>query len=388
MRRAVPEKFVGSEDWLHETAAAQVGASDFGGPEYLTGLRVLLEAYDADVKLDENGRERVFGLLLSVLIARLYAEQGWRRHPECLATEIHRPLIITGVPRTGTTTMQRLLSLDPRHQGVELWLSKAPMVRPPRDQWESHPVYQSTKAAMDALYQVHPEVRLIHEMLADEVDEDYNILVQNFCNNTFPAQVPIPTYDRWWRAQDETPSHLRFADNLKLIGFAEPDKRWVLRNPGHILSLDAVMAAFPDGLIIQTHRDPLKAIPSVCSLIMYGQRDTMGAQFDPVKIGRRENELWAFGVACAMKAQDQHPEKFYNVQFDDLLRDPIGVVRGVYRWAGMELVPAVEAKMNQWLKAHEAAKPGFHRYRAEDFGLTADQIRREYADYIERYYGG
>jgi hypothetical protein len=236
---------------------------------------------------------------------------------------------VTGVPRTGTTVLQRLLSLDPRSQGVAYWLSRAPMVRPARELWERHPIFQSTKTGLDATYQAHPEVLVIHEILADEVDEDYNFLTQDFVNNTFPAMVPIPTHDRWWRAQDETRTHMWFVDNLKLIGYAEQDKRWVLRNPGHILSIDAVMTAFPDGCIIQTHRDPVKANPSVCSLIMYGQRDTLGAQADPAQCGRRELGLWSVGVKRAMKAHDEYRERFYDVQFDDLNRDPIGVVRRI-----------------------------------------------------------
>jgi len=388
MTTAMPRKFVKAEGWLHETAAAQAGLDDFGDDYYLGGLRVLLEALDNDLKLDDNGRHRITGLILSVLVSRLYSQKGWRENPECLKTSIRQPLIVTGVPRTGTTVLQRLLSLDPRSQGVAYWLSRAPMVRPARERWERHPIFQSTKAGLDATYQAHPEVLLIHEILADEVDEDFNLLTQDFVNNTFPAMVPIPTYDRWWRAQDETRTHLRFVDNLKLIGYAEQDKGWVLRNPGHILSIDAVMTAFPEGWIIQTHRDPVKAIPSVCSLIMYGQRDTLGAQADPAKCGRRELELWSVGVKRAMKAHDEHPERFYDVQFDELNRDPIGVVRGIYSWVSMTLEPAVEEMMRKWLDAHAGAKPGFHRYALEDFGLTEDMIRRDYREYMERYYPG
>jgi hypothetical protein len=200
MTKEMPRKFVEAEAWLHESAAAQAGLDDFGDDYYLGGLRVLLQALDRDLELDENGRRRVSGLILGVLVSRLYSQRGWREHPECLKSTIREPLIITGVPRTGTTVLQRLLSLDPRAQGVAYWLARAPMVRPARESWERHPIFQNTKAGLDALYEAHPEVLLIHEILAHEVDEDYNLLTQDFVNNTFPAMVPIPTYDRWWRA--------------------------------------------------------------------------------------------------------------------------------------------------------------------------------------------
>jgi len=148
--KAIPEKFVDAEDLLHETAIAPVGFDDFGDRDYLTGLRVLLKAIDTDLELSANSRERVFATVLRAMTGRLYSQKGWAEHPECLQTEIRSPLVIVGLPRTGTTALQKIMSLDPQFQGIEYWLAHNPMVRPPREQWPSNPLYQSTVAALEA----------------------------------------------------------------------------------------------------------------------------------------------------------------------------------------------------------------------------------------------
>ena len=130
-------KFRDAEAVLHEAAIKQTGLDDFGDSAYLDGLRVLLSALDTDLKLTGVYRERVFGSIVGVLIGRLYAAKGWREHPDCLQTAVRRPLIITGIPRTGTTALHKALSMDPQFQGLELWLAQTPMVRPPRVKFRS-----------------------------------------------------------------------------------------------------------------------------------------------------------------------------------------------------------------------------------------------------------
>ena len=242
----MPAKFADAEEMLHQAAVAQVGLDDFGEKDYLTGLRVLLKSIDSDLELSEAGRERVFATVLRALSGRLYSQKGWAEHPECLRTEIRAPLVIVGLPRTGTTTLQKLMSLDPQFQGLEYWLAPNPMVRPPREEWESNPLYRSAAAALEAADREDPMSRLIHDVVAGEPDECLYMMLQRFVHNTFGASLGTPGYDEWWMAQDETPNYYRHRDNLKLIGFNEPDKRWLLRNISHLLYLDSLLEVFPD----------------------------------------------------------------------------------------------------------------------------------------------
>jgi hypothetical protein len=383
--RTIPGKFVDAEDLLHETAIAQAGFDDFGDRDYLTGLRVLLKALDTDLELTPSGRERAFASVLRPLIGRLYSQKGWAEHPECLKSEIRRPLVIVGLPRTGTTTLQKIISLDPQFQGLEYWLASNPMVRPPREQWPGNPLYQSTVAALEAADREDPMSRLIHDVVAGEPDECLYMMLQRYVHNTFGASLATPSYDEWWMAQDETPNYYRHRDNLKLIGFKEQNKRWLLRNISHLLYLDSLFQVFPDANIIQTHRDPVAVIPSVCSLIMIGRRAVLGPQADTRGCGQRENELWSIGIKRAMKVRERHPDRFYDVDFRDFVKDSIGVVRGIYRHFDLRLDDEVESRMRAWLEAHAHTRPGFHKYTPEQYGLTAREIRVKYDDYIQRY---
>ncbi len=384
--RAIPAKFVDAENLLHETAAAQAGFEDFGDQDYLTGLRVLLKAIDSDLQLNATARERVFGTLLRALTGRLYSQKGWAEHPECLETEIREPLVIVGLPRTGTTALQKIMSLDPQFQGVEYWLAHNPMVRPPREQWPNHPLYQSAAAALEAADKQDPMSRLIHDVVADEPDECLYMMLQRFVHNIFGASLATPSYDEWWMAQDETPNYYRHRDNLKLIGFNQRHQRWLLRNISHLLYLDSLLEVFPDARIVHTHRDPVAVVPSVCSLIMIGRRAILGAQADPGACGRRENELWSIAIKRAMKVRERYPDHFYDVDFRDFVADSIGVVRSIYRRFSLALDDTVERKMRTWLDAHAQSRPGFHKYTPEQFGLTKEEIRGKYEAYMECYH--
>jgi hypothetical protein len=147
---------VEAEGMLHDMAMAEVGFTDFGPDDYLAGLRALLSAIDTD--LDPSGpvRERVFGMVLAALISRLFSQKGWHENPACLKTEIRRPLIITGVIRSGTTPLQKVLALDPQFQGLEYWLSDTPMVRPPRRRWRGYPTYQTAVVNLNAMLAANP----------------------------------------------------------------------------------------------------------------------------------------------------------------------------------------------------------------------------------------
>ena len=185
--------------------------------------------------------------------------------------------------------------------------------------------------------------------------------------------------------QDETASYCRHRDNLRLIGYHDQDKRWLLKNPGHILGIEPLLKVYPDACIVQTHRDPVKAMPSICSLIMMVRKLYVPGA-NPLDDGPRENRLWSIAAKRAMAAHDRHPENFHDVFMADFVEDPIAVIRGIYRRFDLTLNPEVEEAMRKWLDEHAEAKPGFHRYKAEDFGLTDDAIRKEFADYIERYH--
>jgi hypothetical protein len=383
---AIPEKFADAEAALHEAAVRETGLNDFGGDEYLPGLRVLLRALDSDLKLTGVYRERVFGSIAGVLIGRLYARHGWGEHPDCLRTAIRAPLIITGIPRTGTTALHKALSMDPQFQGLELWLAQTPMARPPRDTWAGNPLFRKSAAAMAAVVEIAPLIKTIHDMVADEADECLNAMVQSFVTIQFGSTLHVPSYHSWYLAQDETPSYRRYADLLRLVGLNDQDKRWLLKNPSHVLGIEPLLSVFPDARIVHTHRNPLVAVPSTCSLVETFRTFYLGDLTYPRELGRMNLELWSIGLERTMRAHDRQPDSFYDVQFEDLNTDPLGVIHRIYQWAGLSLRPEIEQKMKNWLDTHSEGKGGVHTYTAEQFGLSESLLRDRYREYMARYY--
>jgi hypothetical protein len=370
--------FADLETELHEAASARTGLWYFGDPDYRLGLQVLLKALDTDPQLTPSGRQFAYGTVLGTLVARLYAQKGWADRPEALQNEIRRPLVITGLPRTGTTALHKLLSCDPQFQGLEHWLTETPLVRPPRSSWESHPGYRASVANLEVFFTAMPQMRQAHDMVADEVDECLEILRQSFVSNRFGAGMYVPTYDRWFFQQSERSSYRRYADVLRLIGADEPDKRWLLKNPGHIAQIEALLEVFPDACIVQTHRDPLKAIPSLCSTLYMARRIYEGDATRADAIGPRECVYWRKALEQTRAARRGRERQFFDVQHSAFHADPLGTVRGIYAYFDLTLSPEAEERMRRWVADSPTSRHGEHRYSLEQFGLSADEIRRHF----------
>ena len=258
-----PRTFRHALDQLHEVVTKEVGSDDFGPRDYLPGLKVLLQSMDYDPRFSTMGRRFAWGLVIDVLRGRAQAVQSMKENPGFDAHSIGSPVVITGVPRTGTTALHRLMAVDARFQGLQTWLLDSPMPRPPRETWESYPQFQKTVAALEAQYAAAPEQRAAHYQAAEEVHECCMVLRQSFVSNLWNCAWSAATYDAWWQCQSEAAAYGHYYRCVQLIGSNDPDKRWLLKNPGHIDNLDLLFGIYPDAKVIQTHRDPAKALPSL-----------------------------------------------------------------------------------------------------------------------------
>jgi hypothetical protein len=360
---------------LHEAAQQATGYSDFGPDEYREGLGALLRACEEESNLTPIGRVMVKGQVLAGLQGRLHSEAGFARHPETAETPIERPLLIVGMPRTASTPLHRMLSRDPELQGLEMWLAESPMPRPPRPQWPEIPAFVECDTRTRAQYEASPEMRAIHEMDADEVDECWHLFRQSFGSVTFECNFRIPSYSRWWAASDMGPAYQRYRRNLQLIGMHEPGKRWLLKDATHMFHLERFLEVFPDACVVTTMRDPVKMIPSVASLCAVGARAIIG-DFDPHEHGRAQLELWIRGLAKIEEiCGTLPPERLHRMQFDDFQADPMAEVQRIYERFGFTLSGEADAAMRAWLAANRRGRHGAHDYSPEEFGLTAAEIR-------------
>lgn len=366
---------VGTVEDLHASATRITGLTDYGGDPYVDGLEVLLDSFAKDAELTPLGNKVMRSFLRGALVARLLSEEAWKQHPGHADVRIERPIFVTGLPRTGTTALHRLLTADPGHQGLELWLTMVPQPRPPRGTWADDPTFQAIQSGFEQHHVEHPEFMGVHHMSADMVEECWQVLRQSMRSVSYECLAHLPTYSAWLDGQDWTPAYLRHRRNLQLIGLPDSGRRWVLKNPSHLFALDALLEVYPDALIIQTHRSPDTAMASMCSLAAHASAGWSDA-FTGTVIGRDQLELWSRGLDRFRTERARHdPARFFDVHYSDFVRDPLATVEASYAHFGLPFTEQARAAMT---RLHEesrtgAAKPS-HRYQLADFGLTPDDI--------------
>ncbi|EGD53900.1 sulfotransferase family protein [Gordonia neofelifaecis] len=371
---------IGTADELHEAAIRTVGLDDFGGDDYREGLEVLLSSYASSAELEPLGSKMFRYFLKGALVARLLSEAGWKANPGYTDVPVERPVFVTGLPRTGTTALHRLLAADPANQGLEMWLTEFPQPRPPRDQWSSNPVFQQIDAGLSQHHIENPEFMGLHYMGAAEVEECWQLLRQSLMSISYESLAHIPEYSEWLSQQDWTPAYARHKRNLQLIGSNDVGRRWVLKNPSHLFALDAIMEVYPDAIIVQTHRAPETIIGSMCSL---AEQATAGYSraFTNERIGATQLDLWSRGLRSFSQARRKYdPAQFVDVDFADLRSDPFGTVARVYDAIGTEYTGQARAAM---VALDEDSKSGDrrpqHKYALEDYGLSPDQVKAAFA---------
>jgi Sulfotransferase family len=372
---------VGTVEDLHASASRRTGLADFGaddGDAYAGGLAVLLDSLNREAGLTPAGSKSLRAFLRGALIARLLSQAAWHAHPQYAQVPVERPVFITGLPRTGTTALHRLLTADPASQGLEMWLTQVPQPRPPRDTWADDPAFQFLQAGFAQHHDEHPEFLGLHYMAAEQVEECWQLLQQSFRSVSFETLAYIPGYSAWLSAQDWTGAYLRHRRNLQMIGMHDEGRRWVLKNPSHLFALDALLAVYPDALVIQTHRAPRTAIASACSLAAHAS-----AGWSPVftgdVIGRTQLDLWARGLALFNAARARRdPARFHDVPYEDLVADPVGTAEGIYARFGLPLSGAAADAMRA-LAASRAGGESPHRYALDEYGLTGKDVDERFA---------
>ena len=372
---------VGTIEDLHASATRATGLEDFGDTDYLEPLGILLDSYRSEAGLTELGSKMFRFFLKGALVARLLSEASWKANPEHAEAVITRPIFVTGLPRTGTTALHRLLAADPAHQGLEMWLAEFPQPRPPRDTWADNPVYQQIQAGFEQHHVENPEFMGLHYMDAGEVEECWQLLRQSVTSISYESLAHIPTYSRWLAEQDWTPAYLRHRKNLQLIGLNDPGKRWVLKNPSHLFALDALMAAYPDALVIQTHRAPSTIIASMCSL---AEHATPGwsTTFTGDQIGQDQLELWSRGLREFSRAREQYdPAQFLDIDFADLRSDPMGTVERVYAALDTPMSEAARAAVTTLdEESRSGARKPQHHYQLADYGLDEAMVEAAFGE--------
>jgi hypothetical protein len=368
---------------LCREAIRKTGLRDWGGSEFHEPLGVFLEAVEKAPKLHSFGRVAVHASLVHALSNRLLLQAYWCRYPQVLQLQVKRPLFIMGAPRTGTTLLFNLLAQDPTHRPLLNWEASTPAPSPRQNRVDLDYKYAANVGRQ--LHYLLPDLRHKHDFGPD-APEECNILFLN----TLESEIlyfwyDVPHYRAWLNTRDRVGSYANYCNQLKLLQHLRPGHRWLLKSTTHIYSLAALLTVFPDACIIQTHRDPLKVLPSTCSLEAT-YRGLCYPVVDYARLADESAEQLSLGLtACRVERSRFPAHHFYDAHYRELVRDPIGVLKAIYRQFDFELGHKTVERMAGYLAANPQYKHGVHRYSLEEFGLDARRERARFGDYVNAY---
>jgi hypothetical protein len=368
-------------DALMAAAVAGTGLDDFGDPSFRPRLEVLCTALRTEAGLSPAGVAGQFGSLVGLLSNRLLIEDVVRRHPEVLEVRIERPVVICGLPRTGTTHLHNLMSADPALRSLPYWESLWPVVAPGQPDLRR----ERTAQAVDFTNTAMPHFKRMHEMTVDHVHEEIQLLAIDFSTMLFETVAPMPTWRDYYLSEDQRPSYAYMARVLKVLQWSRGGTRWVLKSPQHLEQFPALFDTFPDATFVVTHRDPVSVTASMVTMLAYSARLSR-APVDPAGVGR----YWAARLETMLHrcVQDRDllpAERSIDVRFDDFMADDIAMVERIYGLAGQPFAPATRAAMQSFMASHPRGRHGGVRYDMAALGLDAAERRSALAFYSARF---
>lgn len=373
-------------DVLMQRARDETGLADFGEEPFREPLLRLCASLRDEVDLNAAGRENAYRRLMNILVTRLRLEALWQKHPEILALPVRAPIFIVGLPRSGTTFLQWMLARDRTLRHAPFWELMFPLPFGDADApvAQPDPRIAAARAALDKLHETAPEMVKMHQLEAEEPEEEIALLSLGFSSMAFEWSFAVPSYVDYYRNTDHTAGYAYFRKVLQTLQWLRGGEQWVLKAPMHMENLQALLAVFPDAVIVQTHRDPATTTVSLSSLTCYGIRNYFDHP-NPLLVGRNMSaiiERLLHGI-CRDRRDDD--PRFVDIHFRELMKEPIAAVRRIYAAAGKALAADDEQRMREWIAASPRDKHGGHDYAAEDFGIDLEERRRALRFYTERF---
>ena len=369
------------EGALIDAAVKRTGLRDFGDESWRPAFRRLLMALGEEARLHPWGRFITKQRLLVLLQNRLRAEARFRRHPEILEQELAPLFVVTGLQRTGTTLLQRLLAADPAAYSLLSWeaLNPAPLDR--RNERRKRIAIARTSERV--LRYVAPEFFAIHPVDHNAQEEDILLLDMSFLSTVPEATMLLPEYSAWLEQQDQEPAYRYMKRMLLLLQWqkARGQSHWVLKSPHHMEWLDVLVRVYPGTRIIHTHRDPLRNLASFLSMAYHAMR-IFSEAVTPAEVGA----FWTRKVTRMVERGMDFRETrgggpITDVLYYDLVRDPMRAVERIYQDASMPLGEGVRRSMEKQRDGNHQHKHGVHHYRLEDFGVDRSRADAGFAKY-------
>jgi len=372
---------------LLDTATHRAGLDDFGDPWLFEPMDRYLHAINTEGRLTPQGAEGQREVIVKGLVSRLRMVDDLRRHPEILDEKVNVAGIILGLPRTGSTIFHRLLAHAPGMTAIR-WFEAQNFAPFPNEE-QGNPVGRRdyARAMIDGWLATAPELASIHPLDPDAPDEEILILGQMFVSTMIEGMAFVPSFARWLNDYDQSKGHEDLKTILKYLQWQDPSrrgKRWVLKSPSNLPYAEVAARAFPDALLIMTHRDPLQTVPSYVS--MQATLYRLSAEIPDRDVGafwlkRLTEWMKRFEAARSRIGED----RFIDIDYGEVARAPLDQARRVLERMDIALTGDVDAALGEFIAGNRREQRPSHDYSPERFGLQKADILSAFADYRSRY---
>jgi len=369
-------------DDLLTRATELSGLDDVGDVPFLEALDVLVDSFNRDARVDGDVQVRAVEMLTGVLVKRLRLVDDRKRYPGIAEEVIAAPVVIVGQPRSGSTHLHALLACVEGFRAPRFWEMSAPSPPPERVTFATDPRIAAVQAMVD---QMPVEMLVRHPMSATRPEQCNLLCDWTFINQAWMASFDIRSYREWFLDADYAPAYEAHRRTLQHLQWHNPG-RWVLKYPKHLLSLDALLATYPDAVLIWTHRDPTAVLPSAVSLTGF-MRASNTPDYDPVRFAREwlVIEELALHRGLATRDRDDREERHLDVDYESLVHDPVETVAALCERVGVAFDDGSRRAVQRWLDDNPQDQHGVHRYTAAEFGLDADRLRTRFDFYSRRF---
>ena len=373
-------------DALLAEASARSGLADFGDDDFLEPYRLFVRALDAEAQLHTLGRLIARSDVVNWLENRLQLTDWRKRQPEIARQAVAAPIFITGLPRTGTSILHELLAQDPAHRVPLHWEVRHPC--PPPEPATDDARTERAERQVQLWNHIVPEYKAMHELGAKLPVECIQLTAHSFRSEELMGRHRVPSYAAWYASCDLTPAYRFHRAMLQHLQWRHRRERWVLKAPSHLPALRTLFAVYPDARVVVTHRDPLKILPSVAS-ILYSTAFVRSDAVDPAAMLG-----WFTGETCrglldgmtAFRASGAVAKnQFHDLRYAELVAKPPETIAALYDAFGLRLSAEAEARIRAYLAAKPKGKHGAHRYDFSATGFERDAERERFRPYQERY---
>lgn len=369
-------------DALRAASTTKAGTDDFGDEWFLEPLGVLIRALNMEAQLSELGQQMTERRLTALLVDRLRLRALQGKHPEILDVEVNVAAEICGLPRTGSTLLHRLLAASPQVTSTLSWECSYPLPFPGESP-AAEVRKEKARKLMDLFLSLSPDFGDIHTVVWDGPEEDVLLLDRSFTAMSWDSFYWVPSYGIWLRSFDQSRAYVELRQWLQVLQWQDPTRTgrtWILKSPHHLTAADTVLDEFPQCKIVMTHRSPTSAVPSYASMVQ-----AMSAQYsdkaDPMLIGPYWSERFRECLSGFEQVRARRPDRFVDVPFKATVSEPLATATSVMGQLGLEMRVDDRQAFEDYLKVNRQERHGSHRYVAEDFGLTTEQLSRDFAFY-------